>query len=596
MLALSDEVRGRRVWTCFSLGLGQVFGHSATVAAGQDDSGPFAWRLSASKSDAGVPQGPGVPQSPGVPQVPGVPQSPTVPCVAGVSADVWDWSSAGGTDPELYWATRFWVPLDEEGYGRLAPAILVTRPLFRRSKWRAKWERAKDVHDTIGFDAKSWGLASAGPIRPAFIPTVARGGFESHQMLHRTLTPKAWMRLRTIGPESFAKCGLVYVELGAIISRYYRYPYGVLDETIHQTVMDMMFPKDKKDMSRGELRGRHNDWVTGCLLQHADADTTRLTEFCANDLGYNPCSFKKHPFLQCLTRRLRVSTAIRGAPERLNILQITLAGLPVVSAEKYAQLTDKQLYDDMRQTAKEATVGALTQEQLVREDWDKALAECEPAEAESTGGAGSEECRVIFLQRAREKALPGRRSAVDPGRHVDRLATTPSGTLKDALDLMPPGTYTTTRSRGMISQKALSRKRRIPLEYPDLAKKRGIEGGSGSTLDGHSAADTAAVEEPALDVPTVDVPVIAVPATHSVSHSDCMVRCDSHDGQSSKAPTIQQLEWLVNHDLGSVEDDRFMDTFAEAVWKEYGPLLSIPMDHLMANGNDLPLEQLAAGL
>ncbi|EZG43162.1 hypothetical protein GNI_184390 [Gregarina niphandrodes] len=285
-----------------------------------------------------------------------------------------------------------------------------------------------------------------------------------------------------------------------------------------------------KNMIQPKMRRRH--WIVGCLLQHAGADTTRLARFCVKELEYNPRSCTKYPLLQCLAPQVRVSSSKKDTLERLSILEAILAKLPVVSAKEYAQLTQDQLNDDMRQTA---TAGALTLEPLIQDEWGAALTECE---TDFTGGTGPE-CETDFT----------------------------GG--------MGPELFNETVSSRQIQQE----------HPPHLAKRKGIEGGSGSSLDGAGQSVLGAWGQSVVDAPTVEVPMVEggdLLMAGGVSHSACVVRCDKTAGQPSKAPTIQQLERLVNQDQGTVVDDRFMDTFAEAVWKEYGPLLVPPMDHLMA--------------
>ncbi|EZG43163.1 hypothetical protein GNI_184400 [Gregarina niphandrodes] len=363
------------------------------------------------------------------------------------------------------------------------------------------------------------------------------------------------MRLKTIGRQSFVQCGLAYVELGAIISGYFEYPYGIIDERVYRAVRDMMFVKDakyntsprdvKSQMQMTQTRMRRCHWIVGCLLQHAGADTTRLAQFCIKELEYNPRSCTQYPLLQCLAPQVRVFCTEKDTPERLSILEAILAKLPVVSAKEYAQLTQDQLNDDMRQTA------AL--EPLIQKDWDKASAECEPAEVDFTAGVGSEQHQ---------------------------------------------GHRYPTCSRGVVDQNPLSRKRQIPQECSHLTKKKGTEGGSGSIFGEVDQCVSGAWTQPAAVLPAADVPVVAVSIAGNVSHPGCVLPRDrvatqffyEMSQQPSTSPAIQQLERLVNHDQGSVVDDAFVNAFAEAVWKEYGPLLSPPMDHLMADVNDLPYE------
>ncbi|EZG43267.1 hypothetical protein GNI_179170 [Gregarina niphandrodes] len=389
----------------------------------------------------------------------------------------WDWSSVSEKDYELYWISRFWLPLDKRGFDLLESRVSA-RPCVRRTAWISRGAAFAGVVLKRGV-RHPWALAAgARPARPNYIPSVGRrrrgdipdlmgkerSDFEAYQVLHGSIPREAWMRLTTIDTRSFERCRLAYVELACIISAYFSSPYGVVDVSIKDAI-DCVVPSTKTN--------RHRYWTVGCLLQHSGASIKRLAEFCVMKLCYNPIG--RRYALQCLRPYTRTSPSRRSDSARLDILNSRLSALPVVLAKTFAQLTQKQVSDYMEQATKNQTVVALVQEPLNQGDWDKALAECLSYAAGSTAVARKQGKN----QARRRRGGCGRTPAVGSGRVVEHR-----GEMLPQTRIAPNTSAVPTR--GVIDDETvLLRKRRIPQAYPHLAKKKGTEGGFGSALNGH---------------------------------------------------------------------------------------------------------------
>ncbi|EZG43270.1 hypothetical protein GNI_178850 [Gregarina niphandrodes] len=269
--------------------------------------------------------------------------------------DGWDWSRVSGNDYESYWINRFEVPLDKEGFDFLRLRVS-SKALCRRKEWVLRGPLLAATVNKPGYDAESWSLVEAGSIRPSYIPVLPRRraanipvqatgmqtDFGAYRALHGTLSRQAWGRLRTIEPKVFEKCALAYVELGAIISRYFESPYGLVDFRVKAWVRATM--QCRRPRPR---RVRH--WILGCLLQHSGASLQQLGEFCVKNLAYNPSApLSSRRVLLCLRSQPKMSSRQRSPELRLRLLEQILHGLPEVSVRKFGTLTQRALNEALQ--------------------------------------------------------------------------------------------------------------------------------------------------------------------------------------------------------------------------------------------------------
>ncbi|EZG75548.1 hypothetical protein GNI_046280 [Gregarina niphandrodes] len=108
----------------------------------------------------------------------------------------------------------------------------------------------------------------------------ARFDYDAYCKLRSTLSETGWMSLRRVTPAAFDKCNLAYVEAGAAISECLEEPYGTVDPQVRSSVA--------QKLGCGLKSVRLRNWLTGCLLQHAEGSLTDLAVFCAHVLKFAP--------------------------------------------------------------------------------------------------------------------------------------------------------------------------------------------------------------------------------------------------------------------------------------------------------------------
>ncbi|EZG43268.1 hypothetical protein GNI_179060 [Gregarina niphandrodes] len=444
----------------------------------------------------------------------------------------WDWTSIPEQEYESYWMSRFWVPLDDKGFDLLKGRISASAGL-RSVQWRATGVAFLKSLLSSGL-AQPWSLVEQ-LVRPNYIPVIAkrrraahlaRNDFEAYQWLHRSMSQKAWMKLRTVGPKSFERCSLAYVELASIISAYYQSPYGLVDLEI-QAIINSVFACSKAI----HRQRRRSLWTVGCLLQHAKASIRPLIEFCVYQLGYNPGWSKEKPLFQFTRPFPRLWASKKSPAIRLRLLAKLLMGLPVISAQRFATLTGEELNDCISHPAWLASVPPLDQEGC-----PPASVECLATEGVATEGVATE----------------GVATEQDVGR-VPGTGPIPLLVLVEYL------------RRGVANRTAMTQKRKNQQEHSPVAKKK-------VGLNGAEILVPEAWLQPMVDIPSM---------SHSGPCNDLMeIR-----QQSRNIPAIRQLQELVNNYPESGVNSGLLDAFAEITWKEYESVLSPLLDYLIKELN-----------
>ncbi|EZG76985.1 hypothetical protein GNI_043850 [Gregarina niphandrodes] len=250
-----------------------------------------------------------------------------------------------------YWAHNYWRLLDARTYSLLKdtfdlPAADVSHhrggyqdrsyqfSADEEYPWWSKLRAARSgMYIPMLCKATNFGFQCGGEM--------LQDGYKSYLLLHSSLS--SWEGLRKIRPGDFESCSLAYVELATIISAFFVSPYGLVDETIIETVA--------RKMNRRSRGRRLRYWIQGCLLQKSGTSVGNLIHFCILKLRYNPKAPPRIPHpnfgsnrLECLRRTTSLTTQrYKNRPcyndeTRRSILSELLAGLPVVTAAEFGNM------------------------------------------------------------------------------------------------------------------------------------------------------------------------------------------------------------------------------------------------------------------
>ncbi|EZG75435.1 hypothetical protein GNI_046390 [Gregarina niphandrodes] len=324
----------------------------------------------------------------------------------------------------LSWVERYWQSLEKDEFVDLR-RHLSWEPHKRRQIWR---ELAQQPGAELRFNPAQWTMIRDGEYDcPLYIPTlpsltdfgghlllmneaktavgttvgstvgrtVGGSGWDSNArvettvgseegklsmdaykvycMVRSTLPEAGWESLRRITPATFDHCNLAYVEVAAAISSCFESPYGTVDGRMHDAVVEKLGSR----WTRVRLR----NWLTGCLLQHAQGSLSHLLEFCATVLKFVPPTSYAHPRhdgdnvtvdhahipatrrLECLRARpLRISEHLRrpdfGDAIRLAVWAFHIAGLPTISAREYGSMCQADLAEVIHQSGNTSQAAA----------------------------------------------------------------------------------------------------------------------------------------------------------------------------------------------------------------------------------------------
>ncbi|EZG75641.1 hypothetical protein GNI_046170 [Gregarina niphandrodes] len=350
-------------------------------------------------------------------------------------------------DPALW----TWIGCERKLYALYTPTLprLTTfgDELFR---WNANAGAGSDLNARVetvpGADLPEKNASSRG----------ARFDYDAYCKLRSTLSETGWKSLRRVTPAAFDKCNLAYVEVGAAISECFEEPYGAVDPQVRKSVVGKL--------GCGLQSVRLRNWLTGCLLQHAEGSLTDLAVFCAHVLKFAPLSGRirepggLHDPVAVAEAHLQVGLRCKkleclrdgylkfdeyaerfdsGDETRLELWKQRLANQPTVSVSSFGEM--QQPKNDKPQLLPPSPVlkAGGVEEAWASRYWDLVS----PEEHACLSRLVSP---VPERRREAWRSVALRLSAVDPGQDgTDRVGTSDLGTS----DLGTVG-WTMTRSRG----------------------------------------------------------------------------------------------------------------------------------------------------
>ncbi|EZG55692.1 hypothetical protein GNI_109700, partial [Gregarina niphandrodes] len=115
-------------------------------------------------------------------------------------------------------------------------------------------------------------------------------GSEGYQAVASVLRDREWAAMERVDwPSVSGTCTLQYLESAAMISSYYSWPFGRVEESLASRLRPAFWVSV-------DAQWREEVWLTACLLQRVKASPTRLADFCAGTLGHDPIPVGREAF------------------------------------------------------------------------------------------------------------------------------------------------------------------------------------------------------------------------------------------------------------------------------------------------------------